>query len=67
MLSIGKALRSQTATLTAIVDSQQATSEAHEAFKLRHELAMQEFDDKLNALIKIVGFMQGGMESQQNS
>ena len=29
----------------------------------RHELAMREFDEKLNALIDIVGRMQGGIEA----
>jgi hypothetical protein len=44
-----------------------AQEEAHEKFWRRHEIAMQEFDEKLNALISIVGNMQGGMESRPNN
>ena len=37
--------------------------ENHEKWMENHELAMREFDGKLNALIEIVGRMQGGIES----
>jgi hypothetical protein len=30
----------------------------------RHELKMAEFDDKLNALIDMIGRQQGGIESR---
>jgi hypothetical protein len=36
----------------------------HAEFIASHELPMREFDEKLNALIKIVGNMQGGIESR---
>ncbi len=35
----------------------------HAEFIAAHEIAMREFDGKLNALIDIVGRMQGGIES----
>jgi len=35
----------------------------HAQFIAYHQSAMREFDDKLNALINIVGRMQGGIES----
>ncbi len=38
----------------------------HAEFIAGHQTAMQEFDGKLNALIDIVGRMQGGMESHPN-
>jgi hypothetical protein len=37
---------------------------SEEASMRRHTIRMDEFDDKLNALIKIVSRMQGGIESQ---
>jgi uncharacterized coiled-coil protein SlyX len=36
----------------------------HAEFIARHEQAMSEIDEKLNALITIVGKMQGGIESR---
>lgn len=36
----------------------------HEEWWDKHQIAMQEFDDKLNALIAIVSRQQGGMESR---
>ncbi len=39
---------------------------SEQAAMLRHTEKMREFDDKLNALIDIVGRMQGGMESRPN-
>jgi len=36
----------------------------HAEFLAHHRQAMYEFDEKLNALIDIVGRMQGGMESR---
>lgn len=35
-------------------------------FIARHQQAIREIDEKLNALIDIVGKMQGGMESRPN-
>jgi hypothetical protein len=35
-------------------------------FERVHQLRMQEFDEKLNALIDIVSRMQGGMEARPN-
>jgi hypothetical protein len=34
-----------------------------DAYTEAHRISMQEFDEKLNALIEIVGRMQGGIES----
>ena len=34
------------------------------AMDKRHELKMAEFDDKLNALIDMIGRQQGGIESR---
>jgi uncharacterized protein YbgA (DUF1722 family) len=73
MLAIMKAQRGITSTLGQIADSMKALDarviaqeEAHEKFRQQHEIAMREFDDKLNVLISIVGYMQGGMESRPN-
>jgi hypothetical protein len=38
--------------------------EERDEFERTHRLKMLEFDEKLNALIDIVGRQQGGMESQ---
>jgi hypothetical protein len=39
---------------------------SQEAAMRLHAQKMNEFDEKLNALIDIVGKMQGGMESRPN-
>ena len=46
------------------ISEHEAMIRSHAAFLARHEQAMREFDDKLNALINVVGNMQGGMESR---
>jgi len=38
----------------------------HAEFIARHEQVIREIDDKLNALIDVVGKMQGGMESRHS-
>ena len=46
------------------VSEHEATLRSHSRFITSHAEAMSEFDDKLNALIEIVGRMQGGMETR---
>jgi uncharacterized protein YbgA (DUF1722 family) len=73
MLAIMNSQRTITSALGQIADSMKAFAErmnsweeSHEKFRQQHEIAMRKFDDKLNALISIVGYMQGGMESRPN-
>jgi hypothetical protein len=40
-----------------------ARVKVHAEFIARHEQVIREIDDKLNALIGVVGRMQGGIES----
>ena len=42
----------------------EALVRSHAVFVARHEQAIQEMDEKLNALIDVVGRRQGGMESR---